>query len=252
MSESEQRFANFFLLRAVLSIVVLALLFYHHQQGSPALWMLATIYLASNLVLRALPARRFEDPSVSYGLFFVDIAILTVIYYASGSSSSWLFLFYLTILMATLGETVPKSVGVGFGVSALYIWTLGERGVHVFEDHEALLPIPLFLVTATLCGYLAREVRHYKRQVRSLKDIQRTLELRIGRSSEDLAQSEDLRIAAQELAQRFRNLVEDLNAGIWEMEVPSLKITFVSHQMEAILGRVNSSRCPSGINLKRL
>jgi hypothetical protein len=43
MSESEQRFANFFLLRAVLSIVVLALLFYHHQQGSPALWMLATI-----------------------------------------------------------------------------------------------------------------------------------------------------------------------------------------------------------------
>ena len=35
---------------------------------------------------------------------------------------------------------------------------------------------------------------------------------------------------------RFRNLVEDLNAGIWEMDVPSLKITFVSHQMETILG----------------
>jgi PAS domain S-box-containing protein len=62
------------------------------------------------------------------------------------------------------------------------------------------------------------------------------LEMKIGRSSEDLAQSEDLRVAAQELAQRFRNLVADLNAGIWEMDVPSLKITFVSHQMEAILG----------------
>ena len=36
-------------------------------------------------------------------------------------------------------------------------------------DHEALLPIPLFLVTAVLCGYLAKEVRRFKRQVRSLK-----------------------------------------------------------------------------------
>ena len=235
-SENERRFSNFFLLRAVLSIVILALLFYRDQQSSPVLWIVATIYLASNLVLRALPARRFANPALGYSLFFVDIAILTFLYCASGSRSSWLLLFYLTILMATLGETVPKGIGIGFGVSALYVWFLGESGAHIFQDRAALLPIPLFLVTAVLCGYLAREVRRFKGQVRSLKDIQRTLELRIGRSSEDLAQSEDLRAAAQELAQRFRNLVEDLNAGIWEMDVPSYKITFVSNQMEAILG----------------
>jgi PAS domain S-box-containing protein len=236
MSEIEQRFSDLFLLRAVLSIVVLALVFYHHQQLSPALWLIATVYLASNLVLRVLPVRRFEDPSVGYFLFFIDIAVLTVIYCVSGSGSSWLFLFYLTILMATLGETVPKSIGIGFGISALYIWSIVQSGGHIFEDHAVLLPIPLFLVTAVLCGYLARELRHFRRQVRSLRDVQKTLELKIGQSSEDLAQSEDLRFAAQELAQRFRNLVEDLNAGIWEMEVPTLKITFVSHQMEAILG----------------
>ncbi len=237
MSEIERRFSNFFLLRAVLSIVVLALVYYHHQQNASILWLLATIYLASNLVLRAFPASRFESPSLGYGLFFADIAILTLIlYYMYGSGPSWLLLFYLTILMATLGETVPKSVGIGFGISAVYVWFLGERGGHLFRDHGALLPIPLFLITAVLCGYLAREVRRFKGQVRSLKDIQRTLELQIGKSSESLAQSEDLRIAAQEMAQRFRNLLEDLNAGIWEMTVPSLRITFVSRQMEAILG----------------
>jgi PAS domain S-box-containing protein len=237
MTEIEQRFSNFFLLRAVLSIVVLALVFYHHQQTNPALWLLVTIYLASNLLLRVLPASRFENPSLGYGLFFADIAVLTfILYWVSGSKPSWLVLFYLTIFMATLGENVPRSVGIGFGVSAVYVWILNQNGSNVFSDHAAMLQIPFFLVTAVLCGFLAREVRRFKGQVRSLKDIQKTLELRIGKSSEDLAQSEDLRVAAQELAQRFRNLVEDLNAGIWEMEVPSLRITFVSHQMEAILG----------------
>ena len=236
MSETEQRFSNLFMLRAVLSIVVLAIVFYRHPQNSTALWIIAATYLASNLVLRALPARRFENPALAYGLFFVDIAVLTFLYYTSGSSSSWLFLFYLTILMATLGETVPKSVGIGFGISALYVWSLSESGVHLFQDHGALLPIPLFFVTAVLCGFLAGDVRQFKRQVRSLKEIQRMLELKIGKSSEDLAQSEDLRVAAQELAQRFRNLVEDLNAGIWELDVASFRITFVSNQVEAILG----------------
>lgn len=237
MNEIEQRFSNFFLLRAVLSIVVLALVFYHHQDTSVGLWILATLYLGSNLLLRALPARRFENPAVGYGLFFVDIAVLTIIlYWVAGTKPSWLVLFYLTIFMATMGENVPQSVGIGFGVSAVYVWILSESGTHLLEDHAALLQIPFFLVTSVLCGFLAREVRHFRKQVRSLKDIQKTLELRIGKSSEDLAQSEDLRVAAQELAQRFRNLVEDLNAGIWEMEVPSLKITFVSHQIETILG----------------
>jgi PAS domain S-box-containing protein len=236
MNEIERHFSRFFLLRAILSIVVLALVFYHHQQSSPLAWVLATAYLASNLVLRSLPVRYWDNPAMGYGLFFVDIGILTLIYYVSGSSSSWLLLFYLTILLATLAETIPKSVVIGFGVSAFYVWFLGETGRHLLDDHEALLPIPLFLTTALLCGCLAMEVRQFRRQIHSLKDIQRTLEMRIGQSSQDLAQSEDLRVAAQELAQRFRNLVEDLNAGIWEMEVPSLKITFVSHQMEAILG----------------
>jgi PAS domain S-box-containing protein len=237
MNEIERRFSDFFLLRSVLSFVILALLFYHPRQISPGLWMLATTYLASNLLLRVLPASSFKNPALGYGLFFVDIAVLTVIlYYVSGISSASLLLFYLTIFMATLGENVPQSVGIGFGISAVYVWLHGQGGGHLFEDHEALLRIPLFLVTAVLCAYLAREVRHFKRQARGLKDIQKTLELRIGQSTEDLAQSEDLRIAAQELAQRFRNLVQDLNAGIWEMEVPSFEISFVSYQMEAILG----------------
>jgi PAS domain S-box-containing protein len=116
------------------------------------------------------------------------------------------------------------------------VWFLGDGVVHLLDDQSALLPIPLFLVTAGLCGYLASQVRQFSKQIRSLNDIQKIMELQIGKSNRDLAESEDLRVAAQELAQRFRNLVEDLNAGIWEMDVPGFQVTFVSRQMESILG----------------
>jgi PAS domain S-box-containing protein len=237
MNETEQRFSNFFLLRSVLSLVIVALLCYQHQQITSWLWVLAIANLASNLVVRALPANRFKDPAFGCGLILVDIVVLTVILgFESGINSPTLLLFYLTIFMAILGEDVAKGVGISFAVSAVYIWSFTGTGAHFFEDHEALLRVPLFLITGVFCGYVAKEVRHFKRQIRGLKDIQRALELKIGQSSDDLAQSEDMRVAAQELTQRFRNLVQDLNAGIWEMEVPTLKITFVSDQIQGSLG----------------
>ena len=235
MSETASGFSNSFLLRGVLSIVVLALVLCRHQQNSPALWMLVAAYLASNVILRFSPARRFENPALGYGLLFIDITFVTIIY-ASGNSSPWLLFFYLTIFMATLGETVPKSVVAAIGISLLYVWFLGKSGGHFF-DPEALLPIPLFFATGLLCGYLASEVRRFKRRVGSPEYNQKSLDLEFGSCSEGLAQNEHLLLtASQDLAQRFLNLVEDLKAGIWEMAVPSLKITFVSRQMEAIFG----------------
>ena len=82
--------------------------------------------------MRVFLPRRFENPAIGYGLFFVDIAILTVVLYSLyGTSPSWLLLFYLTILMATLGENVSKSVAIGFGVSAFYVGFLEDSGRHL-------------------------------------------------------------------------------------------------------------------------
>jgi PAS domain S-box-containing protein len=235
MSVTASRFSNFFVLRGVLSTVVLALVLCRHQQNSPALWMLVAAYLASNVILPFSPARRFENPALGYGPFFIDITIVTSIY-ASGNSSPWLLFFYLTIFMATLGQTVPKSFVASIVVSSLYVWFLGKTDGH-FLDPEALLPIPLFLATGVLCGYLASEVGRFKRRVCGPENLQKSLDLEFRSYPEGLGQNEPLLLTASEdLAQRFLNLVEDLKAGIWEMAVPSLKIIFVNRQMEAILG----------------
>jgi two-component system cell cycle sensor histidine kinase/response regulator CckA len=232
-----RRRSIFFELRAALCFVILALLAFHSQQLSPLLWLLGTSYLVSNLLIRILPVAWFENPAAAYAVFFLDIAGLTIVLYSlAGIGSDTLLLFYLTIFMATLGEDLPKSLAIAFGASAVYVWLHLSQGDDVLVEPGTLLRIPFFLVTALLCGFLAQEVRRHKRHIQSLQDIQKTLATQVDISSKGLARSEDLRAAAQELARRFRNLVEDLNAIVWEMDVPTFQITFVSHEAERILG----------------
>jgi PAS domain S-box-containing protein len=236
MSAASRR-STFFELRAALCFVVLALLVFHLQQLSPLLWVLGIVYLVSNLIIRLLPAAWFENPGAGYAVFLFDIAGLTVILYSiSGIGSDTLLLFYLTIFMATLGGDLRKSIGIAFGASAIYVWLHLRVGDEMLGETAELLRIPLFLVTALVCGYLAQEVRRHRRHIQSLRDIQKTLETKLDIFAGDLTRSEDLRGAAQELARRFRDLVEDLNAIVWEMTVPTFQITFVSHEAERILG----------------
>ncbi|MFB3924129.1 MAG: ATP-binding protein [Terriglobia bacterium] len=237
MNDLQSRRSVFFQLRSALCFVVLALLLFQRHQVSPVLWLVGTAYLVSALVLPFLPASWFRNAGAGYAVFFLDIVGLTVILYSiAGLGSDSLLLFYLTVFMATLGGDVAKSIGVAFGASALFIWLRLSQGSSILGDSASLMRIPLFMVTALLCGYLAQEVRRQRRQIRGLKDLQESLTAQIGSSARDLARSEELRDAAQELARRFDNLLQDLGAVVWEMEVPAFKITFVSRQAERILG----------------
>lgn len=235
--ESEVRRSNLFGLRAALCLVIIALLVSQHGGVPPLVWLLGTVYLASNLIVRVLPAHWYRNPALGFTLFFLDLAgISTVLYAVAGIGSDSLLLFYLTVLLATLGEDVAKSVGIAFGASALYIWLLLRQGVDPLADSGALIRIPLFLATAIFCGYLAQDLRRRKREIRGLQETQQILETQVGEISDDLLRSEESRGVAQELAQRFRNLLDDLNAVVWEMDAPSLKVTFVSQQAERVLG----------------
>ena len=235
-SEAARRKSIFFLLRAVLSIVILCLLVFRGHQVPFALWVLGTIYLVSTILVLISPTAWFVSPTFAYGLFLIDIAGLSVVLFVvAGINSDSLLLFYLTIFLATVGQNISRSIAIAFATSAIYVAIRMSQG-DVLKDSIGLIHIPLFLVTAVLCGYLAQELRRHKQEVQGLKEIQEALEHDVGTFAVALNRSEDLRFAAQDLAQRFRNLVQDLNAVVWEMEVPSFRITFVSNRAEQVLG----------------
>jgi two-component system cell cycle sensor histidine kinase/response regulator CckA len=237
LSEAARRRSIFFLLRSVLCFVILGLLVLRSHPIPFLLWVLGTAYLVSNILILISPQAWFASPSIAYGLFLLDVAGLSVILYAvTDIGSESLLLFYLTIFLATIGQNLRQSIAIAFATSAIYVALRVSSGGNLLKDSFGLIHIPLFLVTAVLCGYLAQEVRRHKREVRSLKEIQESLERDVGTFAAALGQSEDLRVSAQELAQRFRNLVQDLNAVVWEMEVPSFRVSFVSNRAEDVLG----------------
>jgi len=237
VSENQQRRSLFFELRGLLGIVVLAILASHHAVVSPKLWLLGIGFLISDLLIRFLPLAWFRHPAAGYAAFFVDLAVLTVILRSLGAKESEsLLLYYLTIFVATVGGDVRKSVGTAIVVGALYVGLRLNQPGNILADPGALVRIPLFFVTAVTCGYLAQEVQNQKRRVRTLKEVHTALRVEMDRFADDLAKSEDLRAIALALMQRFRNLVQDLDAIVWEADAPSQLFTFVSQRAEDILG----------------
>ncbi|MBI1941166.1 MAG: PAS domain S-box protein, partial [Acidobacteria bacterium] len=149
-----------FELRGVLWLVITGLMFFRSEPVSPGIWLMATGFLASSILLLFLPSSWFRNPNVGYAVFFLDMAGLTILLRSvSGMSSATLMLFYLTVFMATAGEDLRKSVGVAVVVAAIYFWLDMTKTGKFALDTEALLHIPLFVTTAASCGYLAQEVR---------------------------------------------------------------------------------------------
>jgi PAS domain S-box-containing protein len=169
-------------------------------------------------------------------VFLADTIGLTVLLYSIlGTTTSLVLLYYLTVFMATIGGSLKNSLAAAVVVTALFFWLRLEAHTSML-DPGSLLNIPLFFVTSVSCGYLAERVRAYREESLALQKVQKGLESEIRQSHADLAESEKLRLAAETTERRLRSLLEDVDAIIWEMDVPSLQFTFVSPQAERILG----------------
>src|SRR5579859_593843 len=237
MSEPRERRSIFFELRGVLSFVLLALLATHPTSVAAKIWFLVIVFLLSNLVILFLPVTIFRNPTVSYAVFCLDVMVLTVVFFGvSGVQSDTLLPYYLTVFMAVLGADLRKSVGIAIVAAALYLGFHLSRDADALWNPEVLMHVPLFFITAISAGYLAQEVGTHTRRIKNLKDIQQALESDLEVSSENLTRSASEGAAAQDLARRFHDLVQGLDAIVWEADAATLLFVFVSRRAEEILG----------------
>jgi len=237
MSEIRQKRLIFFELRGLLALVILAIIFFHRASASPGVWLLGATFLVSDLLIPFLPIPWFRTVGIGYGIFFFDIGVLTALLYSvAGMESEALLLYYLTVFMATLGNDVRKSVAVAMVVGALEVWLRLNHLGNVLTDPEGLMRIPLFFVTAVSCGYLTQELYAQTRQIGNPAGVRSALDAGLSDLGEGLEETERLRAAAQASERRFRNLMKDVDAIVWEMDASTFQFTFVSDQAEQILG----------------
>ncbi len=174
VGELRQRRSAFFALRGMLGFVIIALLFFHHAEVSPRLWLLSIGFLASDLLFLFLPLSWFGKAGLSFVTFLMDMAAVSFfLYFVPAIDPEALLLYYLAVFMGALGGNLRKSVAIAAVVAALYAWFhLGREGT-ILADPEALLKIPLFFVTSITSGYLVQELRLNRRQRAELTEVQK-------------------------------------------------------------------------------
>jgi PAS domain S-box-containing protein len=237
MSEILPQRSVFFELRGVLGIVVLAIIASRPAPVSPELWLLGIGLLLSDLAIRLGPVSWFRGPVPCFAVLVLDVAVLTVVLGPPGGGGpDSLVLYYLTVFVAAVSEDVRKSVGFGLAVGLVYVWLRWSHGHNVLVDAGELMRVPLFFVAAITSGYLASQISSHRRQRRRLTNLRTEFETRITKFEGDLAESEQSQAVAEASERRFRNLVQDVDAIVWEMDPQTFQFTFVSQQAERILG----------------
>ncbi len=128
--------------------------------------------------------------------------------------------------------TPPSSVGaapIRFGSRVVGTIRLGMSQGRLLRETLALL-----ILSAVAGGSLATLV--YRFPVKVVGGMEREIRDLIETTQRSQAESEELRAVAQTSERRLRNLLEGLDAIVWEAEAPAWQFSFVSARAEGILG----------------
>ena len=154
------RLKGFFGFRAIFWLVVGALMTFRLSSVTSGVWSLVVGFVVSGFLLAFIPSSWSLSTKLGYAAFFLDTLGLTLLSRSVPAIGSEALLLYGLLVFAVTGaEDLRMGVGVAGVVAALYTW-LSISPSHGFAFRPiAILHVPLFLVAATACGYLAREAR---------------------------------------------------------------------------------------------
>ncbi len=134
--------------------------------GSVTIPLYVAIFLATNLVVGAIPERRFEENWLQGLLFVFDTLWISAGMILAGNAGADLFLVYFSVLfLAALGENLRMIVGGCLLISLLYVLALLQtRTAAELLAPAVLLRIPFLFGISTFYGYLVEVAKTERRR----------------------------------------------------------------------------------------
>jgi PAS domain S-box-containing protein len=201
--------------------------------GSQA-FKIAYLYLASNLLLIAIPSRYFRLPALTGTMLVADVAFVSVCIHLSASAGGDLYLLYfLAIFTAALTRDLKATIVAAIVVSAVYLWvsSTAPGATGVFTS-SFLLRVPLFFVTAFFTGFLANQAREREEERRmadmATSELAQQLEQTKRHGEKTLDRYRDLYI-------HHRNIMTSINSAIVVVDEKGMVSTF-NREAERITG----------------
>jgi signal transduction histidine kinase len=160
------------LLRSVVIATAAYLLLAGQETGLYQIGFVATFAL-SNVVLAAAPARFFYMPQFGPALLLVDTAVILFgLSLSQGLSQDLLLVYFFTIFLTTVGESIGQ-IAIGSALISLvygyWLWASGGFSLH----SDAWVRLPFFFLVAI---FYASLIDQLKRERRRREDAEREMQ----------------------------------------------------------------------------
>ncbi|RKZ20531.1 hypothetical protein DRQ18_06165 [bacterium] len=152
----------FMLFRWLLVLLILFMIGYSKVGLTRLHWgyVLILIYFGINISLRVFLPKLYGNEAFIFALALMDIIFVSVaIYIAEVFRSELYLLYFLTILMPSLGGSLRSSIPAAIVSSTLYIWLMSKHDGISWTEPGSLLKIPFFFLVAFFTGFWADTVR---------------------------------------------------------------------------------------------
>jgi two-component system, sporulation sensor kinase E len=222
------------LLRFVLILATILIMAYSKRGldiASPT-YIVALLYLLTNLVLYFVPETKFSRPLTTFGVFLTDIvAISLAIYFTQGMQTDFYLIYFLIIFIASVGQDIRGSIFIAIVASALYGWLLvrSNPGISIL-DSAILIRVPFLFIVSLISSYWSATMRRQLKSKQELEEFAHNLE------------DEVARITAKEteLRRYSETVINSVASGVIAVRGDGT-ITTVNPEAARVLGKSQSS-----------
>ncbi|MDP2807002.1 MAG: histidine kinase dimerization/phospho-acceptor domain-containing protein, partial [bacterium] len=188
-------------------------------------YLLSLIYLVLNLAVSFVPQRYFDKGWFVYVLFVLDIIFVSaVVYFAEGIDTDFYLIYFLSIFMSSVGQSLGGSFPVAIVTSLLYGWLVYKKyGGDMFSEPSFWLRIPFFFLIAMFSSFWSVQVAAERKKKEQAEEYGHKLQKEIEQATEEyLKVNESLKYYKE----YNDNIMASISSGVIVVDINRVVTTF--------------------------
>ncbi|MDO9391060.1 MAG: ATP-binding protein [bacterium] len=195
-------------------------------------YLLSIIYLVLNLAISFIPQRYFDKGWFVYVLFVLDIIFVSaVVYFAEGIDTDFYLIYFLSIFMSSVGQSLGGSFPVAIVTSLLYGWLVYKKyGPDMFSEPSFWLRIPFFFLIAMFSSFWSVQVAAERKKKEQAEEYGQRMKNEIEQATVELLKmNEELKYYKE----YNDNVMASITSGVIVVDLYS-KVTTFNQQASGI------------------
>ncbi len=188
-------------------------------------FILAVAIVALNSLVSLVPERLFDRSWFTYLLFVLDILFVSaMIYFAEGINTDFYLVYFLSIFMSSIGQSVGSALPVAVIASVLYGWLAYLQGGGEMLGQPAFwLRMPFFFLIAIFSSFWAGQVQSERRKKEEVERFNLRLEREIEQATEEIRKTGE---SNKILKEYNENILASIASGVVVVDVEGTITTF--------------------------